>query len=71
MAAKNRAFFCLNAISANLRQARIDPIERARVDTTLSVLGDLTGACGMLEHAPRACTHVCISHVYGMWCSAT
>lgn len=52
MAAKNRAFFCLNAMSANLRHAKLDPIERARIDTTISVLGDLTGACERIFKSP-------------------
>ena len=39
MAAKNRPFFCLSAMSAIIRQAGLEPMDRARLDTTISVLG--------------------------------
>ena len=44
--------FMLNAMSAVLRQANIDPIDRARIDTSISVLVDLTGACERIFKSP-------------------
>lgn len=45
MAAKNRPFYCLSMMSTNVRRADLEPMDRARLDTTFSVLGDLTGKC--------------------------
>ena len=64
MAASNRPMFCLNAMSANLREAQIDSMDRARVDTTISTLVDLTGACERIFKSPVPLVytrHVCRS----------
>ena len=50
--ASNRPFFCLSALSSNIRDAKIDPMDRARIDATLTVLGDLTGACERVFKSP-------------------
>ena len=39
MAAANRPIFTLNAVSATLRKADIDPMHSARIDSTISVRG--------------------------------
>jgi len=44
LAANNRPVFMLNMLSKTIRDAKIDPIDRARMDDTLSVLLDLVGA---------------------------
>jgi len=52
MEAKNRPMFCVSAMSANLRKAEIDPIARSRIDSTLSTLVDLLGACERIFKSP-------------------
>ena len=44
--------FCLSAMSATLRKAGIDPINLARIDTSISVLVDLTGANERIFKSP-------------------
>jgi len=50
--ASNRPMFCLSAMSATLRKADIDPMLAARIDTSLSVLVDLTGANERIFKSP-------------------
>merc|ERR1712146_640774 len=52
MAAKNRPMFCLSAMSATLRKADLPPINAARMDSTISVLVDLTGANERIFKSP-------------------
>jgi len=52
MNASNRPMFCLSAMSATLRKARIDPIKSARIDTSISILVDLTGANERIFKSP-------------------
>lgn len=52
MQAKNRPMFCVSAMSANLRKADIDAIARSRIDSTLSILVDLLGACERIFKSP-------------------
>ena len=52
MAAKNRPMFCLSAMSSNLRAANLDPIDRSRVDASITTLVDLTGACERIFKSP-------------------
>jgi len=52
MSASNRPMFCLSAMSATLRKAKIDPMQSARIDTTISVLVDLTGANERIFKSP-------------------
>jgi len=52
MAAKNRPMFCLAAMSATLKKADIDPMHAARIDTSISVLVDLTGANERIFKSP-------------------
>jgi predicted membrane chloride channel (bestrophin family) len=52
MAAKNRPMFMLNAMSAAVRKANIDPISRSRIDASISTLVDLTGACERVFKSP-------------------
>ena len=52
MAAKNRPMFCLSAMSATLRKADLPPISAARIDSTISVLVDLTGANERIFKSP-------------------
>jgi len=52
MKASNRPMFCLSAMSATLRKAGIDPINLARIDTSISVLVDLTGANERIFKSP-------------------
>mmetsp|Transcript_58644 Transcript_58644/g.116439 ORF Transcript_58644/g.116439 Transcript_58644/m.116439 type:complete len:479 (-) Transcript_58644:552-1988(-) len=52
MASKNRPMYCLSAMSATLRKANIDPMHTARVDQTISVLVDLTGANERIFKSP-------------------
>jgi len=77
MAASNRPMFCLSAMSANLREAEIDAIERARVDASISTLVDLTGACERVfkspvplvytRHTSRFLTTFLIFLPFGLW----
>ena len=52
MAASNRPMFCLSAMSATLRKADIDPQHSARIDASISVLVDLTGANERIFKSP-------------------
>jgi len=52
MSANNRPMFCTTAMSATLRKAKIDPMERARIDTTISILVDLLGANERIFKSP-------------------
>uniref|UniRef100_A0A7S3RUQ3 Uncharacterized protein n=1 Tax=Emiliania huxleyi TaxID=2903 RepID=A0A7S3RUQ3_EMIHU len=52
MAASNRPMFFLSAMSATLRKAEIDPMKAARVDASISVLVDLTGANERIFKSP-------------------
>merc|ERR1719291_1046967 len=52
MRASNRPMFCLSAMSATLRKANLDPMQAARVDSTISVLVDLTGANERIFKSP-------------------
>jgi predicted membrane chloride channel (bestrophin family) len=52
MKAKNRPMFMLNAMSAAVRKADIDPISRSRIDASISTLVDLTGACERVFKSP-------------------
>ena len=52
MAAKNRPMFCLNAMSANLKAAGLDPIQASSIDRSISTLVDLTGACERIFKSP-------------------
>ena len=44
--------FQLAAMSANLKEANIAPMDRARIDTSISLLADLTGACERIFKSP-------------------
>jgi putative membrane protein len=52
MAASNRPMFSLSAMSATLRKASIDPQHSARIDATIGVLVDLTGANERIFKSP-------------------
>jgi len=52
MAAKNRPMFQLNAMSANVRAAGLDPIDRQNIDRSITTLVDLTGACERIFKSP-------------------
>jgi len=52
MAASNRPMFCLSAMSATLRKADVDPQYSARIDASISVLVDLTGANERIFKSP-------------------
>eukprot|EP00966_Prymnesium_polylepis_P067948 1579379-Prymnesium_polylepis.1 len=52
MKASNRPMFCLSAMSATLRKADIDMQHSARIDTSISVLVDLTGANERIFKSP-------------------
>jgi predicted membrane chloride channel (bestrophin family) len=52
MAAKNRPMFMLNAMTDSLRRANLDPINRARIDQSITTLVDLTGACERIFKSP-------------------
>eukprot|EP00962_Isochrysis_galbana_P054517 scaffold26103_cov124-Isochrysis_galbana.AAC.1 len=52
MAAKNRPMFMLNAMSAALRKVDIDSIDRSRIDSSITTLVDLTGACERIFKSP-------------------
>jgi predicted membrane chloride channel (bestrophin family) len=52
MRASNRPMFCLSAMSATLRKADLDPMHSARIDTSISVLVDLTGANERIFKSP-------------------
>jgi len=77
MAAKNRPMFCISAMSANLREADLEPMDRARIDQTISTLVDLTGACERIfkspvplvytRHTSRFLTAFLIFLPFGLW----
>jgi len=52
MAASNRPMFCLQAMSETLRKADLEPIAASRIDSTISVLVDLTGANERIFKSP-------------------
>jgi len=52
MAAKNRPMFCLQGMTAVLREADITDIDRSRVDQSIATLVDLTGACERIFKSP-------------------
>jgi len=52
MAASNRPMFCLSAMSATLRKADLEPQHAARIDASISVLVDLTGANERIFKSP-------------------
>jgi len=52
MSASNRPMFCLQAMSATLRRADIDSMNMGRIDTSISVLVDLTGANERIFKSP-------------------
>jgi len=52
MGASNRPMFCLSAMSATLRKANLDPIQQSRIDSTISILVDLTGANERIFKSP-------------------
>jgi len=52
MSASNRPIFCLAALSATLRKADIDTMQKARIDSTISILVDLTGANERIFKSP-------------------
>mmetsp|Transcript_8079 Transcript_8079/g.13619 ORF Transcript_8079/g.13619 Transcript_8079/m.13619 type:complete len:432 (-) Transcript_8079:243-1538(-) len=77
MAASNRPMFCLNAMSSCLREAKLDPMDRARIDSSISVLVDLTGACERIfkspvplvytRHTARFLTTFLVFMPFGLW----
>ena len=52
MDARNRPMFCLSAMSHTLRRADLDPIDRSRIDTSITALVDITGACERIFKSP-------------------
>ena len=52
MRAANRPNVILAAMSANLKAADIDQMDRARIDTSISLLCDLMGACERIFKSP-------------------
>ena len=52
MRASNRPMLCLSAMSATLRKADIDAVSAARIDASISVLVDLTGANERIFKSP-------------------
>jgi len=52
MAAKNRAMFCTQLMSESLRNADIDVNDRVRIDRTIGILVDITGACERIFKSP-------------------
>ena len=52
MKAANRPMFALSAMSATLRKADIDPMHSARIDQSISILVDLTGANERIFKSP-------------------
>merc|ERR1711871_310079 len=77
MKAANRPMFQLSAMSAVLREAGLDPIDRSRVDNSISVLVDLTGANERIfkspiplvytRHTARFITLFLILLPFGLW----
>lgn len=52
LAANNRPVFCATAMSATVRAAKLDPIDRKAIDETISSLVDLLGACERIFKSP-------------------
>eukprot|EP00908_Phaeocystis_cordata_P025871 Transcript_8349.p1 GENE.Transcript_8349~~Transcript_8349.p1 ORF type:complete len:488 (-),score=199.32 Transcript_8349:1456-2919(-) len=52
MAAANRPCFALSAMSATMRKADIDPMHSSRMDSTFSILLDITGANERIFKSP-------------------
>jgi len=52
MAAANRPVFQTAAMTANLRAANLQPMDRARLDTSIGQLVDLLGACERIFKSP-------------------
>ena len=52
MRAGNRPMLCLSAMSATLRKADIDAVSAARIDASISILVDLTGANERIFKSP-------------------
>jgi len=52
MAAQNRPVFMLNAVSTALRKADLHPIERSRIDQSVTALLEMTGACERIFKSP-------------------
>jgi len=52
MAAKNRPMFCVSAMSENLKQSGVDANDRVRIDRTIGILVDITGACERIFKSP-------------------
>mmetsp|Transcript_27972 Transcript_27972/g.71487 ORF Transcript_27972/g.71487 Transcript_27972/m.71487 type:complete len:434 (+) Transcript_27972:69-1370(+) len=52
MVSKNRPTFMCNMISATVRRANIDPMDRARMDECTSKLVDYLGACERIFKSP-------------------
>ena len=77
MAAKNRPMYCIGAMSHNLRVAGVEPMGRARMDTSLQTLVDLTGACERIfkspvplvytRHTSRFLTTFLLFLPFGLW----
>jgi len=77
MAASNRPMFCLNAMSAVVREAELDQVDKARLDASITKLVDLTGACERIfkspiplvytRHSSRFLTLFCILLPLGIW----
>lgn len=77
MRAKNRPMFQINAINEAVRKADIHPIDRSRMDTAISTLTDLTGACERIfkspvplvytRHTSRFLTVFLLCMPFGLW----
>jgi len=77
MAAKNRPMFQLNAMSSALKRADLEPMDRARIDATITTLVDLTGACERIfkspvplvytRHTSRFLTTFLLFLPFGLW----
>jgi len=77
MAASNRPMFCLNALSSVVREANLHPVDKSRLDTSITKLVDLTGACERIfkspvpliytRHSSRFLTLFCVLLPLGIW----
>ena len=77
MAAKNRPMFCLSAMSNNLKESGILQQDRARIDQSIVLLVDLTGACERIfkspvplvytRHTARFLTSFMLLLPFGLW----
>jgi predicted membrane chloride channel (bestrophin family) len=52
MASKNRATFVCNLISATVKRANMDPMDRANMDSNTNKLVDYLGACERIFRSP-------------------